>query len=239
MRFILGRKPLAVAFGESHAQKGTESIEPAVRRFTRDILPLFQGRASDLVVELLLPNAACGEEAKAAAKEQRVVTEQQAATNQDDYVGLATAARRLGIGAHALAPTCEDLSRIAKAGPDAVMESLSVVTRLAHERFTALLVANEKAGAPRMVLGYGGALHNDIAPRRGREEWSFGPALSTETKGRYAEVDLVVPEFIADTPAWRSLPWVPAFDPKVHAGSARLLEPSESSFVLVFAASAP
>jgi predicted flap endonuclease-1-like 5' DNA nuclease len=231
---VLAEKPAILGVGEAHPLRGTEGVEPSVRRFTRDFLPLLRGVASDLVVELLLPNAACETAAKEARKEQRVVTEHQAATDQNDFVALGAAARALGIRAHALEPTCDDLKRISGAGQDAIAVSLDVVTRLSAEGLARYFDANVRAKDPRIVVGYGGVMHNDVVPRPGREAWSFGPAMSKLTAGRYVEVDLIVPEFIEDTAAWRSLTWFAAFDPTAHPTETTLLAPSPNAFVLIF-----
>jgi hypothetical protein len=233
-RAVLGESPRVLGVGESHALRGSEAVEPATRRFTRDFLPLLAGRASDLVIELLLPNPNCRTETKAAAKSQRVVTEHQAPTDQNDYVALGSAAKALGIRPHALEPTCDDLARIAKGGADGVATSLDVITRLTTELATRLIDAGDAAQDARLVVLYGGALHNDVVPRPGREAWSYGPALATKTSGRYVELDLIVPEFIGDSPAWRSFPWVQAFDPMAHPAETALLSPMLRSFVLVF-----
>ncbi|HVU01968.1 MAG TPA: hypothetical protein VHE30_09460 [Polyangiaceae bacterium] len=236
---VLARDPRVLGVGESHAQKGSEAIEPATRRFTRDLLPLLQGRASDLVIELMLPNPKCKRETKAAAKEQKVVTEHQAPTDQNDYVALGARAKELGIRPHALEPTCDDLAKIASGGEAAVATSLDVVTRLVTELATKLAREQAASPAPKMVVLYGGSLHDDVSPRPGREQWSFGPALVKLTGGRYVELDLVVPEFIGDSPAWRSLPWVPGFSRSSVAKEAALLEPVPSGLVLVFPCGKP
>ena len=232
---VLAASPRVVGVGEAHALAGTEGVEPATRRFTRDLLPLLRGKASDIVVELLLPNASCRREAEKARQEQKVVTEKQAPADQNDYVALANAARALGIVPHALEPTCDDLARIAAAGRDAVVASLDVVTRLARENLTRLYEQNAARSDPRFVVGYGGAMHNDVDPRPGREQWSFGPELARLTGGRYVEVDLIVPEFISDSPAWQALPWLPFYDAGAHPESVTLLTPKNDSFVIVFA----
>jgi hypothetical protein len=236
---VLESSPRVLAVGEAHALAGTEKIEPATRRFTRDFLPVLKDRASDIVVEVLIPNPKCRKETAKARKEQKVVTERQAATDQNDYVALANAARALGIRAHALEPTCDDLARIGGDGQDAVAVSLDVVTRLSRETIERLYQRNLTANDFRLVVAYGGAMHNDSSPRPGREQWSFGPALGKLTDGRYVDVDLIVPEFISDSPAWKSLPWVGAFDPGAHPESTTLLSPAPGSFVLVFPRSAP
>ena len=86
----------------------------------------------------------------------------------------------------------------------------------------------------KLVLLYGGALHNDLAPRAGREAFSFGPELKAHTGGRYVELDLIVPEFIKDTETWRALPWYSHFDPKRAPEKTTLYNPSPGSYVLIF-----
>jgi len=236
---LLESSPRILGIGEAHALAGTEKVEPATRRFTRDFLPLLKGKASDIVVEMLIPNPKCKKETAKAREEQKVVTERQAATDQDDYVGLAKEARGLGIRAHALEPTCDDLGRIASAGKDAVAASLDVITRLSRETLERLYQLNVSENDARFVVAYGGAMHNDSSPRPGREQWSFGPALQKITDGKYVDVDLIVPEFISDSPAWKSLPWVGVFDANAHPEATTLLSPSAGSFVLIFPRAAP
>jgi hypothetical protein len=231
---VLESSPRILGIGEAHPLAGTEKIEPATRRFSRDFLPLLKGRASDIVVELLIPNPKCRKETAKAREEQKVVTERQASTDQNDYVVLAKEARSLGIRAHALEPTCDDLGRIASAGKDAVAASLDVITRLSRETVERLYLGNASGNDTRMIVAYGGAMHNDSNPRPGREQWSFGPALQKLTGGRYVDVDLIVPEFISDSPAWKSLPWVGVFDATAHPEAATLFAPSDGSFVLIF-----
>jgi hypothetical protein len=84
------------------------------------------------------------------------------------------------------------------------------------------------------VLTYGGLVHNDRAPREGREEWSFGPRLAERTGGSYVELDLIVPEFVRPEPPWTNLPWYPHYDAARDGAETRLFETRPGSFVLVF-----
>jgi hypothetical protein len=230
---LLDPPPAVLGIGEAHAQQGTESVEPTTQRFMRELLPLLAGRASDIVIELMLPNRRCAAETKQAASEQKVVTQHQAKSDQSDYVELGARAKALGVRPHALEPTCDDLSRIAGAGPDAVTVSLDVVTRLMTETLSKLAAVNAVARDPRMVVAYGGLMHNDLEPRSETARWSFGPALGERTNARYTELDLVVREQIRAAPTWQVLPWVRGFE-SVHTEDAVLLSPGERSFVLVF-----
>jgi hypothetical protein len=232
---VLQAEPEVLAIGEAHPLRGAENVEPASRRFATALLPLLRPRATDLVIELLLPNPACRKETVASArKEQTVVTERQAETAQNDYIALGHRAKAQRAQPHALKPTCEDLERIATAGDEAVAESLAVITRLTEELVRILLDARRRTHDKPLIVTYGGALHNDLAPRAGREQWSFGPALERLTSGRYVEIDLIVPEFVKDSDAWRALPWYGAYDPKAHPTETTLFNPSPRSYVLIF-----
>jgi hypothetical protein len=227
---ILGKNPRVLGIGESHAL-ASAAVESATRRFTRDLLPLLRGKATDLVVEVLLPNAKCKAATESARKEQKVVTDQQAPTDQNDFVTLGNEAKALGIQPWALEPTCDDLKKIAAGGADAVAASLDAVTRLTKERITTLL---EKRDDKALIVAYGGAMHNDATPVKGRETWAYGADVTALTKTRYAELDLIVPEFVAPTPAWKSLPWFDSYDPAAHPSEVTVMDVNGGA-VLVFA----
>jgi len=230
---VLEGKPRVLAVGESHAQKGSEGIPSATRRFTEQLLPALSGRASDLIVELWAADPRCKKEQVAKVeKEQQAVTQSQAADNQNEFLTLGNEAKRLGIQPHVLRPSCEEYDAIVRAGPDAVGRMLEMIARLTTAKAKALLPPADAAG--KMVVAYGGALHNDVAPRPGRESWSFGPELSAHTGGKYVELDIIVREFIKDTESWRALPWYGHFDREKHPDQAVLLNVAPGSYVLVF-----
>jgi len=232
-------KPALVGFGESHALKGTEGVKSTTARFTDELIPLFKDRASALVLELWAPDPKCSKEkVKAVEQKQKVVTEKQAAGNQNEFVKLGEKSRAEGIVPFLLKPTCEDFDKIRGAGDDAVMVMLDVVTRNMRDKTTALFAETEKKAPGKMVLAYGGALHNDIAPREGREAWSYAAGLDRLAPGRYIEVDLVVPEFIKDTDTWKSLPWYAAYDRGRAGDRVVVIAVSARAFVVVFAPSA-
>ncbi|MGK4003080.1 hypothetical protein WMF31_10695 [Sorangium sp. So ce1036] len=230
---VLGDGPRVLAVGESHAQQGAEGIPSATRRFTERFLPALAGRASDLIIELWVADPRCKkEQAARVEEEQRAVTQGQAADNQGEFLALGHAAKRLGIQPHALTPSCDEVDAIARAGADAVPAMLEMIARLTAARAKALLGREDRAG--KMIVAYGGALHNDIAPRPGRERWSFGPELAASTGGKYVELDIIVREFIKDTAPWRALPWYPHFDREEHPDRTVLFNPAPGSYVLIF-----
>jgi hypothetical protein len=245
---VLAKKPLVLAVGEAHAQKGTENIASSTKRFTEALLPILAPRASDVVVELWAPDPKCMKEVKQVASAQKPVTDLQASTNQNEYVTLGTKAKESGMTPWLLRPTCDEFAMLADAGADAVGAMLGLVKRLTQAKVTQLHERNLRvadAGAePRAVIAYGGALHNDLAPADAMKEYSFGPELDRLTGGRYIELDLIVPEFVKRTPTWEKLPWYAAFEAERGSSgdgrsSATLYVLGERSFVLVFPGSAP
>jgi hypothetical protein len=237
---VLASKPLVLGVGEAHAQKGMEGVDSAAKRFTERLLPALRGRASDLVVELMLPPKGCqhAEAEKEVRVQQHEVTKHQAEGNQSEYVTMGDAARKLGVIPDALRPSCADLEEAARAGDGAVVKMLETIARLAGAKAKELVARNGKLGADRMVVLYGGALHDKADPKPDRAAWSFGPALIEATGGRYVELDVFVPESIQDTDAWKSFAWYPHYDRAAHGGATALFRTGPSSWALIFPSSA-
>jgi hypothetical protein len=237
---ILAEKPLVIGIGESHAPKGAEEIVSSTKRFTETFLPMLVDPkrdlvASDIVLEIWVAEGQCGKKKEAAvAEKQKPVTQGQAKTNQNEYVALGDAAHAKGVKPHILRAPCADYDKILKAKDDAVIVMLEMIARLMNEKVTALLAQHADAGPEKMILTYGGAIHNDVVAREGREKWTFGPDLSRQTKGRYVEVDLVVPEYIKDNDSWNSLPWTRYFKKDADPSKTTLFRPAPGSYVLIF-----
>jgi hypothetical protein len=213
LAFVLAEGPVALGVGEAHALAGSEHLPSTARRFSAELLPSLEGRASHLVVELLNPDPRCPAAAREVRRAQEPVTAPQSKQNQNDYIELGTSARVLGIEPFVLSPTCDELRAIADAGDNAIDAMLATIARVTSRMLRAALAKNRARGRPGLVVGYGGALHNDIAPSEQRRAWSYGPDLVASTGGRYVELDLIVREFIKDSEAWRALPWYAHFDP--------------------------
>jgi hypothetical protein len=231
---VLEQQPQVLAVGEAHAQKGTEGVQSSTARFTTSLLPLLSSRATDLILELMVPNPSCKKEkVKEVEKRQKPVTEPQAENNQSEFLVLARRAQELKVAPHVLRPSCADLEEITKAGDNDVAVMLAMIARLTTAMVKPMIERNG-ADAGKLVVAYGGALHNDLEPRAGREAFSFGPELKAHTSGRYVELDLIVPEFIKDSETWRALPWYAHFDPKRAPEKTTLYNPSPGSYVLIF-----
>jgi hypothetical protein len=229
-RWILALDPAVLAVGEAHAQKGTEDIASSTKRFTDSLLPLLSGKASDVIVELWAPDPKCKKEVAVVASAQKPVTTAQAATNQNEYVTLGTKAKEKGMTPWLLRPTCDDFTMLADAGAD-IGAMLGLVKRLTEDK---LVTLHEKSPS-KIVVAYGGAMHNDITPDPAMKEYSFGPDMVKAHGKRYVELDLIVPEYVKDTPIWQKLPWYAPF--KAQPGpraTSTLYRLGERSFVLLF-----
>jgi len=230
--FVLASAPRVLAVGEAHAQQGSPEVRSSTRRFAEQLLPLLSGRARHIVIELLVAN--CKQQTvQGVAEAQAPVTEHQSKSNQSEFLTLGKYAQRLGIAPQALTPECAEYdAALAAPGEDAVARLLALIAQQTRQAVAALL--GEAAPDGDIIVTYGGALHNDLYPREGHERWSFGPELARATEGRYVELDLIVPEFVKDTEAWRNMPWYRAFDREHLSTETLLYRPAPGSFALIF-----
>ncbi len=235
-------EPRVLGIGEAHARAGTE-VRSATRRFTEELLPSVADRTHSLVLELMAPNAKCGKETTAVREQQKQVTDEHASTNQNEFVTLGERSRALGVVPYLLRPSCSELDAITRAGADGVVLMLEAIARLTTIQVESLLASQPKDSARRMVIAYGGALHNDVEPRAGREMWSYGPALAKyleeKKAGSYTELDLIVPELILDEPVWRAQPWYGHYRAEDVRGGAVLMQLAPRNWVLFFPPTAP
>lgn len=232
--YVLGEAPRVLAVGEAHAQSeaaGGVTTASATKRFMDALLPRLAPRASDLVIELWLANGSCGKVEKQVQQQQSDVTAPQAASNQNEFVELGHRAKALGIMPHALVPSCDQYRKIAGAGAADIEEMLTMIRDVTRRDVEDLL---GKRGPERLVVAYGGAMHNDLVPRPGREAFSFGPDLSQSTQGRYVELDLVIPEQIKDSEAWRALPWYGVYSRDKAGSEAYLYSWAPHAYALLF-----
>jgi len=242
--------PLVLGLGEVHAPAGV-AVASAAKRFTTELLPALDGRASDLLLELMMPPRGCADAVAEVRHDQAPVTEQHAASDQDEYVAMGDRARALGIVPDMLRPTCADMDAIKHAGDDLVDVSLSTIARLARDQGARMVDRDALSDADRgkTVVLYGGSLHNDLDPPAEAARWSYALALAAQAerqRGRFVAVDLIVPEFIGQGAVWQNLPWWPAYEAlassRDHArlqAKATLFRTGPASFVLLFPSSAP
>jgi hypothetical protein len=234
---VVATRPQVLAVGEAHAPRNA-TAPSAAKRFAEDLLPTIAPLASDLLVELMMPPGGCADATEEVREKQTAVTTRQAATDQNEYVVMGEKARSLGVVPDMLRPSCADLDRVRAAGDEAIGASLELIAHLTLRQATRLVErdARSDADAGKMVVVYGGLLHNDLAPSSEAARWSYAPALQAAVGGRLVAVDLVVPEFIGDDASWASLAWRPYYDRERLGGKATLFRTGERSYVLVFPA---
>ena len=216
-----------IGIGETHAQKDLTGPS-TTKRFTDDMLPELEGNASDLVLELWVANGSCGRQEKVVATKQKEVTAPQAETNQNEFIVLGNAAKHRGIEPHVIMPSCDEYAQILDAGAGDIDAMLTMIGRLSGDR----IEAATKRSPEKVVVAYGGAMHNDLVPRAGREAWSYGPRIAAATQNQYVELDLIAPESIGDTTAWKEQPWYSQFHRELQAGKSVLMTLAPKSFVL-------
>jgi hypothetical protein len=230
--------PRVLAIGEAHAPKGA-TASSAAKRFTTDLLPVLEGRASDLLLELMMPPTGCADAAAEVKEKQQFVTSRQSENNQNEYVIMGERARAVGVVPDMLRPTCADLDGIRGAGQDAIGASLDFIARATRAQAKRLVDRDARSDADRgkAVIIYGGMLHNDLAPSPDAARWSYAPDLDAYVDGRFVAIDLVVPEFIVDDETWRSLPFWHRYDRARFGAKTTLFRTAARSFVLVFPSS--
>jgi hypothetical protein len=228
---VLAEQPRVLAIGEAHAQSAGPKLASSTKRFMDGLLTRLAPRATDLVIELWVANGSCGKVEQKVQKQQEAVTAPQAATNQNEFMELGHRAKALGIMPHALVPSCEQYKKIAGAGAGDIEEMLTMLKVVTARDVRALLT---KRDPERLIVAYGGAMHNDLVPRPGREDFSFGPELAAATTGRYVELDLIIPEQIKDTETWRALPWYSRYSVEKSGSEAYLLSWAPHAYALIF-----
>lgn len=235
---VLRDKPRVLALGETHPLANAPQVQTTAVRMSALFLPMLRGVASDFVLELWVGNPGCNakqkQEIRAVQTAQREVTQNQASTNQSDFLRLYKNAHAQGMGAHVLVPDCEAYGKIVASGGADIDMMLTLVARLSGEKVETLLGGGDAGPAPGMIVAYGGAMHNDRVPRPGHEAWSYGPTVAKRVPNGYVELDLVIPEYVKDTDAWRGQPWYSHFTRGLQGSKTLLYTLRPGAYVLVF-----
>jgi hypothetical protein len=232
---VLREAPAILAVGEFHARKRHEGLRTATARFSEELLPSLQGRASDIVIELWVGTGKCDVAQQQVAREQQPVTQDRPQATPNQFLALGDHAKALGVRPHPLEPTCDDFNRVLQAGDGAVLEMLELTARMFASRARLLFQRNQAVGSDKMIVTYSGAMHNDLRPDHTcGEPCCFGKQLQTLAGGRYVEVDLVVPEYIGQGQFWQDRVWYPHFDRTALHTKTTLFRQGPGSYVLIF-----
>jgi hypothetical protein len=206
---LAAEKPGVIGFGEYHQLTRTSDTLSAIARFSGAMMPALAKGASDLVVETWVSAGRCGKAEKQVVAEVDEVSERPAET-ADETVLLLRRAKALGVAPHILTVSCAEYEKVllADGGLDYLAFLELVAARLGDS--AAESVSSRPADAPRKIVAiYGGAMHNDVAPRAGFEAVSFARRMAELGGGPYVEIDILVPEFVAVSNLAREEPWFP------------------------------
>ena len=246
--------PIVVAFGEFHQTLENRQVPSALRRFTDEILPPIAERFSHLVVETWVTTGRCGDNERAVTADIARTTERPA-TTESEIEGVIRAAAAGGIAPRILSISCADYAAMrpaadgavdydrtlkvtARALEDAVRRALAELRRLEGDQ--ALSPRSQSRSWARHLVGvYGGALHNDVYPDGALAAYTFAPALMVATLGRYVEIDLVVPAYVAQSAAVKAQAWWRAYLGARRSGAVVMVRRSPRSFVIVLPGLAP
>jgi hypothetical protein len=222
-----------VAFGELHQTVKTAGVRSSLARFTDEILPAIAPRASHLIVETWVSRGSCGETEKQVTQDVARTTERPPET-ENEIVRLLRRAKQLGVTPHVLDVDCHEYQTLVDADGAVDYDRLLTITgRHLGRAIEQALALPRRADRP-LVLVYGGALHNDLAPNPELANYSFGPAVDALTHGDYREVDLFVPELVDTMPALRAERWYAAWRPGRRAEGTTLIRRQPRSAVLLF-----
>jgi hypothetical protein len=231
--FLLQQRPRVMAFGEYHQVEGGAKVPSAVKRFGEQMLGAIAPSASDLVLETWVTEGKCGAtETKAVAQVEETIKRPEA--TEDELVTLLKRSKAAGVRPHILTLSCKEYQEIQpKDGEVDYVKLLGVVTDQLHRGINGALAT---APQDKTVVVYGGALHNDLQPRKELAQFSFAKAVKKQVGGRYLEIDLYVPEYIAADKKITAEPWYPAWRKAqaAHPGATALVERGPSSYIVIF-----
>ena len=227
---LLAGNPRVVAFGEYHQRKKTARIPSALRHFTREILPALRAAGStDLVVETWITTGSCGEVERKSVAEVDKVTQRPAST-ENEVVTLLRLARESGIEPRILQIACKDYQAIFGSG----QLDFDRLLRLTRDQLETQIRAALQRSGSRLVVSYGGAIHNDLHPVADLKPYAFGEAIARAVDGKYLEIDLYVPEYIDKDPQIRREPWYEQYRRAYRPKLVVVIQRGPGSYALVF-----
>jgi hypothetical protein len=243
-----GAGTVVLGVGELHQTTDTAAIPSSLSRFTREVLPMIAGRTSDLIVETWITDGACGPAEAATIAGVATTTERPAAT-ESEIVTLLRRAKDAGVRPHVLHVSCADYQLLSPPSSSTTSSSskrgatvdfqrmLTLIERQLRATITKVLAARPAADAAKMVVVYGGALHNDLYPDPALASFSYGVAIFRATGGRYRELDFYVPEYLERSAAMRGESWFPVWQRDAGAGqpagTVTVIPRSRNSFILI------
>lgn len=205
----IGDDARVIGLGELHARTDRPVARTALAQLTAT-LPALGDQISDLVLETWIVDPKCGRTAVETTR--KLETEvRRPATTKSEIAQLVDAAKAAGIRPHAMTLGCADYETLAPGGgaPDPVAMLTLTTRELTRVTTSAIAYRDRHPGGRRWIAVYGGALHNDRFPDDSVAEWSYVPAVDAAARGRYVEIDLIVPALAEADATSRRQPWFP------------------------------
>jgi len=233
-------RPRVLGVGEIHQSRAQAGVPSAIKRFGQTMIGALQNKATDLIVETWISEGGCGETEKQVVEQVEQTTERPAAT-ENEIVTLLKRAQGLGIRPHILHASCADYEIISGKGGEVDYERLlELTTDKLRDKSLAVLAG---PGAPEqerpgLLVVYGGAVHNDAAPEPGLDVFAYAPRVRARVGGRYAELDLWVPEYVAGDPEITGSAAYHKALTRIDQGKTLLLTLGVGRYVIVFPKSA-
>jgi hypothetical protein len=226
-------RPRVIGFGEYHQLTRTSDTMSAIARFADALVPVLAGRASDLVVETWFSAGGCGKVEKQVVAEVDEVSERPAET-ADETVLLLRRAKALGVAPHILSVSCAEYEKVlgADGGLD-YLAFLELVARRLGDAAAEAIAKRPAAAPPGIVAIYGGAMHNDVAPRAGFEGVSFAARMRELGAGAYVEIDILVPEFVAESSLAKEEPWFPLVARLASKDRVALIDRGDGAYIIL------
>jgi hypothetical protein len=220
-----------VGVGELHARVDRAAVKQTALAAFTEALPAIGAKVSDLVVETWVVDPKCGQTAVTATQKIETAVKRPA-TTKNEIALLADAARAAKVQPHAMTLACKDYETIAPAKGEAdPVAMLTLTTKELSRIATSAIAFRDKKADPRTwIVVYGGALHNDLYPTEGVAEWSYATGIDAATKGRYVELDLIVPELAEAAETAKQEPWFPLV---AGATGVRVWKRNDRSFVVI------
>jgi len=218
-------EPRVYAIGEYHETRNAIAAASPLARFTKEIITLLEPHAQHLLVEAWL-DASCWSNTDEKLKN---ATQRSPETSME-VMRLVKRSTKTGLIPHTLPMTCIEYDSIVDAsGHIDFLLLLQLVTVKLEETTRALLAES------RGVIVYGGALHNDLYPKWPLEELSYARTLARQLDGKVLEIDLVVPEVVANMNMIRTEPWFPLLG-RASPGRVIVWQRGPASYVVILPA---
>jgi hypothetical protein len=231
---VLRSQPRILGIGEYHELQGAPKVPSALKHVTNELLPILDGGASSLIVETWMLNGRCGKVEQQAAQAVEKTTKRPKET-EDEVTTMMGRAYDLGLTNHTLLINCDDYkSMLDDTGGLDAEQSLLLMKRKVEELATAVREKGEGGLPGKMLILYGGALHNDLSPTDSDAPYTFGRTLQRDTGGHYAELDLLVPEYVEKDEELLATPWFAGALASAKKGKTVLVQPSPGVNVIVF-----